>query len=598
MNTNTSNKKTISLSLKVQRLILGIVFVVVVAFMVSVYLITSKERRDYERSEAESVLKSLSSNISTDIDSYRELSRLIMTEDRLVSFLRADVNSVDIGMINDARYGVMDILNVTEGVDTVMIFREDMIMLSTNRFTYSYNYDLMQQDTWRKDIYDAKGSVVVSLNSNGVAEKAGNKPMVTLGRAIYDIDSQERTGMMLMNISANVFDKMLGDLRYDNICIMGTDGSFLAGNRNIAPSFQSHFAVNNIVHKDITIDKEKVLLSGIRVGMLPIVILRTSSYGNEEIPFTAINILIFMLIIFIILAIFTGSFISRNITDPVVTLSTAMEENRTSGDLKKIDVEMPGSELQMLEGDYNNMIDHVNDLIARLMDKEKTLQRAEMRVLQEQIKPHFLYNSLETIGFMALDAGADKVHDALETLGSFYRNFLSKGGRDIPLSREIRIVRDYLSLQKLRYGDIIEDEYDISEDAESFIVPKLILQPLVENSIYHGIRLKGEKGLISVKARVVKEEAESSFARVLHIWVTDTGVGMERDIIEKILSVDEKDRPKEADESFGLWGTVQRIRMYTGTNDCVKIESEQGEYTRIEITIPDMSSVEMGGESR
>ena len=145
MNTNTSNKKTISLSLKVQRLILGIVFVVVVAFMVSVYLITSKERRDYERSEAESVLKSLSSNISTDIDSYRELSRLIMTEDRLVSFLRADVNSVDISMINDARYGVMDILNVTEGVDTVMIFREDMIMLSTNRFTYHYNYDLMQQ---------------------------------------------------------------------------------------------------------------------------------------------------------------------------------------------------------------------------------------------------------------------------------------------------------------------------------------------------------------------------------------------------------------------------------------------------------------------
>jgi two-component system sensor histidine kinase YesM len=589
MNTNTSNKKTISLSLKLQRLILAIVFVVIVAFLISVYMITSKERREYERSESESVLKNLSSNIATDIDSYRELSRLIMTEDRLVSFLRADVDSVDISMINDARYGIIDILNVTEGVDTVFVIREDMIMLSTNRFTYQYDYDMMRQEEWRKEIYDAKGAIVVSLNSNGVAAKSGDKPMVTLGRAIYDIDSQERTGIMLMNISAVIFDRMLRNLRYNNICIMGDDGTFLAGNRDMAEYFDSSFVSKKIMHKDIMIEKEQVLLSGCKVDKLPIVILRTSSYDNEGIPFTAINVLIFMLAIFIILAAFTATFISRNITDPVFKLSAAMEENRTSGELKKIDVKMPGSELEMLEGDYNNMIDHVNELIDRLMEKEKTLQRAEMRVLQEQIKPHFLYNSIETIGFMALDAGADKVHDALETMGSFYRNFLSKGDREIPLSREISIVKDYLSLQKLRYGDIIEDEYEISSEAESFIVPKLILQPLAENSIYHGIRMKGEKGLISFKAEVVKSDDESSFARELHIYVTDTGVGMDREKIKKILSVEKKDRPKEADESFGLWGTVERIRMYTGMDDCVKIESEPGEYTKIEITIPDMS---------
>ncbi len=513
-----------------------------------------------------------------------------MTEDRLVSFLRADMESIDISMINDARYAVMNILNVTEGVDTVMIFREDMIMLSTNRFTYEFKYEQMQEEYWRKDIYDAKGAVVISLNSNGVALKAGNKPMVTLGRAIYDTETQDRTGLMLMNISAATFDKMLRELRYHNICIMGDDGSYLAGNKEIAPYFEDTFATRNIIHRDITIDNERMLLSGCRVSGLPIVILRTSSYGNESLPFTAINILLFILIIFILLTLFSGSFISRNITTPVFALSAAMEENRTSGELKKIDVDVPGSEFQMLEGDYNNMIDHVNELIERLMEKEKILQRAELRVLQEQIKPHFLYNSIETIGYMALDAGADKVHDALETMGSFYRNFLSKGDREIPLSREISIVKDYLSLQKLRYGDIIDDEYDIPEDAGSFIVPKLILQPLAENSIYHGIRMKGEKGLISIKAEVVQVEGESSFAKELHIFVTDTGVGMDPAKIKKILSVDKKDRPKEADESFGLWGTVERIRMYTGIDDCVRIESEPGEYTKIEITIPDMSA--------
>ena len=111
---------------------------------------------------------------------------------------------------------------------------------------------------------------------------------------------------------------------------------------------------------------------------------------------------------------------------------------------------------------------------------------------------------------MALESGAANVHEALETLGSFYRNFLSKGGREIRLYREVNIVRDYLALQKLRYGDIIEDEYDIDDDVNDCIVPKLILQPLVENSIYHGIRLKGEKGQIK---KILKNQASDSGAQ-------------------------------------------------------------------------------------
>lgn len=585
------NKRAKSLSFRLQRLVLGIVFLVIISFLISVLLISERERRDYGKRESENILKTLSSNISSDIQGYSEISRLVMTESRLVDFLRADSSVVDISMINDARYGVMDILNVTEGVDTVIVIRNDLIMLSTNRFTYWYDYDLMQTEDWKKDIIDAKGATVISLNSNGVAHKAGNRQMVTIGRAIYDIDSQDRTGIMMMNISTRVFDKMLGQLRYNDICITSDDGIFLAGNEKYADYFDSSFSGKGISHKIVSLGQGKGqgLVSGCRVGNFPIVILKVSSFGSEGIPFRIIYVLLILLIIFVAATVYTGSFVKKNITDPIFELSDAIVKNRVSGELKIIDKPMPNTELAMLEGDYNNMIDHVNQLIDTLMEKEKTLQKAEMRVLQEQIKPHFLYNSLETIGFMALEAGADKVHDALETLGSFYRNFLSKGGREIPLSREVKIVKDYLSLQKLRYGDIIEDEYDVEEAAESFIVPKLILQPLVENSIYHGIRLKGEKGLISVRAYLEEKAADDDLVKELHIIVTDTGVGMEEEQIRKILSMDKKDRPAEADESFGLWGTIERIRMYTGNEDCVKIESETGEFTRIEITIPDMS---------
>ena len=430
------NKRVKSLSYRLQRMILATVLFVVIAFLLAVFVITSRERRDYGIRESENVLKSLSSNISSSILNYSEISRLVMTQEKLVEFLRADFTDVDISMINDARYAVMDILNVTEGVDTVIVIREDMLMLGTNRFTYRYNQDLLHQEDWKKDIYEGKGRAIISLNSNGVAIKSPSRPMVTIGRAIYDIDSQERTGILLMNISANVFDKMLGQLHYNDIVIVGEDGTYLAGNREFMSYYDSSFASKDIIYWDVSLDGKSGIVAGCRVGDMPIIILKVSPYGSEGTPVRILGVLALLLFVFILAVTLTSSFIRRNITDPVFRLSDAIVKNRTSGSLKKVDVPMPNSELAMLEGDYNNMIDHVNELIVTLMEKEKTLQSSQMRVLQEQIKPHFLYNSIETIGYMALDAGADKVHDALETMGSFYRNFLGKGRRGIPFPRE------------------------------------------------------------------------------------------------------------------------------------------------------------------
>ncbi len=578
MGKNSASRKPGSLSSTLKKGMLGFVILVAISFFCSTYFIARRELRTYTISESESVLKTLSSNIHSDLQKYKELSRIIMTEEHLLTFLRARSESVDIGMINDARYGVMDVLNVTEGVDCLMIFREDLIMLATNRFTYKYDYPLMSGEEWKKDIYAQKGAVVAGLNSFGVAAKADGRPVVTIGRAIYDIDSQDRTGLMLMNISTSVYENMLGELGYsDNICIMGDDGTFLAGNRDFAELFNEIPTGSEFFYKNIRLDKKRMLLSKSQVADYPLVLLRVVPYGKEGIPYGVIAVLLILLAIFILVAIFIGNFIRKNITDPVLLLSDSMDKNIRSGDLKTIDVDMPSTELALLKDDYNSLIDHVHELIDSLIEKEKGIQRAEMRVLQEQIKPHFLYNSIETIGFMALDAGADNVHSALETLGSFYRNFLSKGDREIPLSREIWIVKDYLSLQKLRYGDIIEDEYDIAEDTLSLMVPKLILQPIVENSIYHGIRQKGEQGVIKISSSIKDG--------ILHLIIRDTGVGMSREQIEEILSADNKSKDELSTESFGLWGTIERVRLFCGRDDVVNIESEIGEYTQIEFMI-------------
>ena len=182
-------------------------------------------------------------------------------------------------------------------------------------------------------------------------------------------------------------------------------------------------------------------------------------------------------------------------------------------------------------------------------------------------------------------AGAEDVRKALETLGSFYRNFLSKGEREIPLRTEISIIKDYLALQKLRYGDILTDEYDIAEDTLNCRIPKLILQPIVENSIYHGIRLKGEMGLIRISSRFVDG--------LLHLSVYDTGIGMPQEQIDEILSKKQYNGDTDSafadiydtSDSFGLWGTIERVRGFCENDDVVSIRSEQGEFTEVEFVI-------------
>ena len=576
------NKKS-TLSSGFRRTIIGIVLIVSISFLISTYIITQGEQKNYVIRESDNVLRTLSNNIYSDVENYMDISRLIMREQRFVYFLKADRKYVDENMTNDARFGIMDVLNATEGVDCVIAFREDMRKVETNTVSYEFDEGLINSLSWREKIYANEGGANVVLNCNGIARRRDGKPVVTVERAVYDTNSQKRIGILMVNIAANVFQEMLNQLSYNNICIVGEDGTFLAGNEDYLQYYTPEFANPKIINKNIKIGKERMLLSGCGVDNLPIVIMRVSQYGTEGIPYGILYVLLFLLLVFVIMAVHMGMFIKNDITNPIYKLSESMDENKNTGNLKKIDIEMPLMELDMLKGDYNSLIDHVNELIETLLEKEKTVQRAEMRVLQEQIKPHFLYNSLETIGFLALDAGAGKVHDALETLGSFYRNFLSKGDREIPLSREVQIVKDYLALQKLRYGDIWDEEFDIADDTKKFIVPKLILQPLVENSIYHGIRLNGEKGSIKVRARMEED--------VLHLTVRDTGVGMTRQQINKILYSERNTKGDIEGESFGLWGTIERIRIYCGSNDVVRIESEVGEYTEIEFIIPERTAI-------
>lgn len=568
-----------SLSSRMWLMVVVILFVIGVAFTITTVILTSSARRDYEIRESETIINGVSESIRSNMDNYRDLSRLVMLNDEVAKFLR--VTATDKGIANDAKTGILNVLNVCRNVDSVYIIRNDGSYTTTGKGEYIFDNNLIRGEEWQSEILKERGGVVYGMEANGAVFKKNGTRIITIARAIYDIYTQKQTGILLMNISQQMLDRTITTSEQSDVCILDRDGSFLAGNDSMAAYFDKNIPVNTMTHDERFKGIKRIMVSQYATEDFPLVIICATTANADAVPYQTMVTLAFLLIFILIALFFASSYLTKNVTRPILNLSSAMQQTEQKGWMEKFEVEMPENEIGMLAHSYNSMIDYLNDLFTELLDKEKSVQKAEMQILQEQIKPHFLYNSLETISFMALDYGDSEVYTALETLGSFYRNFLSKGDRDITLRREVNIVRDYIALQKLRYKDILTDEYEIEDNTLECRVPKLILQPIVENSIYHGIRLKGEPGVISIKSFIEED--------VLHISIKDTGIGMPQERIEKILSPkveDVEDKDLGNHSNFGLKGTINRVRYYFDSQDIVHIESVEGEYTIVEFLIP------------
>lgn len=573
------NTKGESLSKRLWYILLVMLFVIILCFTVALVYLTSRSKSNFEKSQSETRITAVKTSILSEIQNYNSISRMVMINDTVLKLLRS--NNVDAGMKNDAHYGVLEILNVCENVDSVFVLRNDGDFMSTGKGEYLLDLKKMNDRKWKDPILEKRGSVIFSMNGNGALYKKKGPSFLTMSRAIYDINSQDLKGILLMNISTDVLTKIIKEQGTQYICITDLDGNYLTGNKELAEYYSNDLSRDVIKHKIVRHGMSHATVSASLIEDLPLEIICSSSVETRNaIPLETILVMLLLLIAFFVLSFLVTAFMDRNLARPIVELSNAMEKTKQSGFLEKLEVEIPNDEIGQLADSYNSMIGHLNDMINELIEKEKAQQKAEMSVLYEQIKPHFLYNSLETISYLAVEAGAPSVHDALETLGSFYRNFLSKGSRTISFKREIAIIKDYLSLQRLRYGDILNDEYEVAEETLDINIPKLILQPLVENSIYHGIRPKGEEGKIIIKSYSDDEN--------IHIFVYDNGVGMSSEQIEKLLNAGSPAKKSNINDtgSFGLIGTIERIRQYCNNHDAVKITSEMGEYTQIELILP------------
>ncbi|MCR5771468.1 MAG: histidine kinase [Butyrivibrio sp.] len=250
---------------------------------------------------------------------------------------------------------------------------------------------------------------------------------------------------------------------------------------------------------------------------------------------------------------------------------------------------------------FNYMTQRNLELLKQVDDEAKKKREYELALIQEQVKPHFLYNTLDIIIMLNEMGRSKEATRVTQKLANYYKNSLSGSEEIVTVSRECQIIRDYLELQTMRYGDKFTYEIDVADEIRNSQVPKMTLQPLVENAIYHGIKNKPTWGRITVTGTL----EEKNEKKIAVLKVSDDGIGIEQDELQKLNELLKEDLKKSFDEGeqdnenkasdhdgtkggshFGLYSVSHRIKLYFGKEYGAYIESEEGRGTTIIITLP------------
>ncbi len=266
--------------------------------------------------------------------------------------------------------------------------------------------------------------------------------------------------------------------------------------------------------------------------------------------------------------------LSRRIVNPIDEICERLEAIGKGSLLVCEPIQADVEEVQILSDGIESMVGRLKQQIDKNTEQEKQRRRTEFALLQAQMNPHFLYNTLDTIIWLIESKEISEAVTMICSLSNYFRFSLSRGKKVITLAEEEQHIRSYLEIQRMRYRDLMEYEIDIPDTLKDYILPKLTLQPLAENALYHGIKISRRKGFIRVMGRSEEDN--------LILEVTDDGTGMSKERLDEVRASLTEDRF----EGFGLRTVHQRLQILFGKEYGLVVESTPETGTRITMTIP------------
>ena len=543
-----NRKRDLKLSLKISLTLGSVIFLSIFIYLIIYIHNSQKYENEVMGKENIAMLHSIDSSLTTVFENANNYSKLILA-DRVVQEQMKTGNIVsDFERQQLLISQIYSITQFSESIDMVWLTDQNEQQLTVGK---SADFSIEKNSTEYDWIKKLNGKAkLLTKEQNGqscsvlVRAFKDLNEFRTLGIIGVQIDNKKLRSLISRSITSD--DEKIIILNEDNeiICSVGNFYEFMKNSEIVRELEKSE---SEVIHRQ-RINGKNYYTSGIVNKEKGWKIIRYSPMIKTD-GFSSVfrfNIILIMGLGFFIICI--SLTLARFLTVPVQALLEKMKSIE-QGELEKIEEKAYLAEFRQLFHGYNKMTDEIKRLFQDTIEKQKRIRIVEMNEMQELMKPHFLYNTLEVLEALILMDEKEKSAKLIRCLGQFYRKSVSGGREFLTVNEEIQIVKDYADILKIRFGNSFKFDVRLDETCRNFKIPKLTIQPLVENSFQHGIRIQEKYGYIQVN---VQRENDK-----IHISVIDNGQGIPDNIIKEM----EEGKVPDEKRSLGLRGTVQRLKV-------------------------------------
>lgn len=571
----------LSLAKKFSLTSIGFFFLTILVLTVLIQFLYEKSVLNITSESYKEKFEIVSDNSQSILENSGKIAKVILTDEAIQNwFLQDSEESADqlkYKMQVEKRLDYLDALYPDKQYSSISVFDSCGHMVNSNSIRseaskYEQFFNIIKENYNVKwlDLYE------VSL---GDYEKNG----IGYIRYYGDYDSGLIKGYVLIEYQSPLLINNFAHIRYGetgSYLIADTDGNKKIENDqdvsgNISEEEYFQWAEDNKKGgKVFRIDGKRYLVTASVIPTLDWLMIGLTPVNELTKAGKAMTQIIYVVgIIAALISTFFSLRVSHSVTKPLIYLTDTMKKFG-KGDLSVRVPVLYEDEIGILSEEFNKMSEQIRQLVDQVYREQRAKRKSELAALQAQINPHFLYNTLNSVSSLIKMNCPDEAFIMIQAIGTFYRTSLSDGKTLIPLDQEITNIENYIKIQKVRYGNKIEYEIDIENEILQEWIVKLTLQPLVENSIYHGIKEMRGKGIIRIKGWKEKNK--------VFIQVSDNGLGIPEEKLEELFSKDYR----EKGSAFGLFNIQQRLQIYFGKEYGLTVESKLSQGTKATVCIP------------
>ena len=578
----------------------AVLIIVTMCIMVTVFYMVFHSRAFNERGKYEEEnlinMEAYLNSYLEEVDSIaKNVNYNYYLQDYLETVIKEEDDYVDSGIGKNMRSYEMssqafsDTLLSRADISSIMIFGKKKMLLNRSMYTYQkVALDYSKLDWYAKAVAKPQDAIITGPNRHSFFDT--DDEVISLSREVQSYENGTFRGVILINLNMNKITEICNSFqeKQENfICIINDKGELVYEQQNGKERFafdekENRQELNTALGKTkescfrLNYRGEKYLVTRTDMKTTGWTLVSMVPYKSVMAETMAISgVMILAVVITLIVTLLLLNRILTGVVKPLKKLEKYMVQVNPDNMDQRMEI-LTDDEIGHLSMKFNQMMDRIRNLKEQVIEEQEDKRKYELQALQAQINPHFLYNTLDSIIWMA-ETNDSNIVAMTEALAKLFRISLNKGNEEISLERELEHVKNYLIIQSMRYADKFTYEISAEPGVERCRTIKLILQPIVENCIYHGIKKKRGTGKITIRAYRREQN--------LIIEVSDDGCGMPEEICRKILS-DEIESENISGSGIGVKNVNERIQLRFGKKYGLSYSSEEGVGTTVTYVLP------------